>query len=525
MPDPAVPIAEIYSRTHREFASRAAVRDDRRGLSFAELGGEARKFANALKAAGVPADGRVVMIAPNSCEWVVADQGMALGGYTRIGVLPRLHASEVAQIATDIDPSLVIVDSEWLAENGAEWIPPQVKEILVLGEEIGLAEGHIPFAEFLAGGADAELPAPAPDSIAWVMYTSGSTGLPKGVLASQRSVGAMVRNGLEEVEFRRDDVAFHTAPISHFSGTIHINTNAMGGLNVLKPSFEVDEVIAVAEAGEVTVLPLVPTMITMVVEELGRRGEPEGGVGAVRMIPYAGSAIQPDRAARAREFFGDVMTQFYGASESPLPITVLRPEDHVDEIHAGGLSRLASAGRPAAHVDVKVIDPDGVELGPGEQGEIKVGGEQVAPGYWRQPEATAEVFEDGYVRTGDVGYLDEQGYLFILDRRKDMIITGGFNVYPREVENVISTLPGVREVAVVGAPDERWGEVITAVIAPEPGADLDAEAVTAHCRSSIGGFKVPKRVEFVEELPKSGVGKILKVKIREELWADRARRV
>jgi long-chain acyl-CoA synthetase len=525
MPDVAVPIAEVYARTHREYADRVAIRDDRRQLTFAELGSQARKFANAMRAKGLEPDARVVMIAPNSCEWVIADQGMALGGYTRVGVLPRLHASEVAQIAEDIDPSLVIVDSAWLAENGAEWIPDAVADILIVGDETGLAAGHTPFAEFVAAGEDAELPLPDPDSIAWVMYTSGSTGLPKGVLASQRSVGAMLRNNLHEIDWREDDVTLHTAPISHFSGTIHINTNAVGGMNVLKESFEVDEVIAMAEGGEITVLALVPTMITMVIEELGRRGAPKGGVGAVRMIPYAGSAIQPDRAARAREYFGDVMTQFYGASESPLPITVLRPEDHVDEVHSGGLSRLASAGRPAHHVEVVILGEDGERLGPGEQGEIRVGGEQVAPGYWRQPEATAEVFENSTVRTGDVGYIDEKGYLFILDRRKDMIITGGFNVYPREVENAISTIPGVREVAVVGAPDEKWGEVITAVIAREPGADLEADAVIAHCRGSIGGFKVPKRVEFVEELPKSGVGKILKVQIREELWADRERRV
>jgi long-chain acyl-CoA synthetase len=520
-----VPIAETYSRSHREYAERLAIRDDRRGLSFAELGFQARRFANTMRARGVADDARAMMISPNCCEWVIADQGLALGGYTRVGVLPRLHAAEVGQIAADIDPSLVIVDSAWLAEHGADWIPAGVAEVLVVGDETGLAEGHAPFADFVAAGADAELPSPDPDSVVWVMYTSGSTGLPKGVLASQRSVGAMVRNGLAAVEFRRDDVALHTAPISHFSGTIHLNTNAVGGLNVLKPSFEVDEVIAIAEAGEVTVLPLVPTMITMMVEELGRRGAPRGGLGTIRMIPYAGSAIQPDRAAKGREFFGDVMTQLYGASESPMPITVLQPADHVDKLHAGGLSRLASAGRPPKYVGVQIIDPDGNVLGPGEAGEIKVGGEQVSPGYWRQPEATAEVFEDGWVRTGDIGYLDEEGYLFILDRRKDMIITGGFNVYPREVENAISTLPGVREVAVVGAPDERWGELITAVIAPEPGVELDAATVIAHCRNSIGGFKVPKRVEFVAELPKSGVGKIQKIKIRDELWADRARRV
>lgn len=520
---PAKPIATVYKESYERFGERTAVRDDRRQLTFAELGEQARRFSNAMRALSVPADGRVVMIAPNSCDWVVADQGMAIGGYTRVGVLPRLHAAEVAQIAEDIDPSIVLVDAEWLERNGADWIPSRVAEIIVLGSGEQVAESHVRFEELVASGVADELPDPAPGSIAWVMYTSGSTGLPKGVMASQRSVGAMLRNGLHETEFKIDDVALHTAPISHFSGSIHIAVGAVGGLNILKPSFEVDEVIEIAGAGEVTVLPLVPTMITMLVEEVSRRGL--GHMGAVRMIPYAGSAIQPDRAAKARELFGEVMMQFYGASESPLPISALHPQDHVDDAKEGRLPRLASAGRPNDFVKVQIIDEDGRELPAGQPGEIKVSGEQISPGYWRQPEATAEVFEGDAVRTGDVGYIDEDGFLFIVDRRKDMIITGGFNVYPREVENAISTLAGVREVAVVGAPDQRWGELITAVIALEPGAALDAETVIAHCRNSLGGFKVPKRVEFVQELPKSGVGKILKKQIKDELWADRARMV
>jgi acyl-CoA synthetase (AMP-forming)/AMP-acid ligase II len=440
-------------------------------------------------------------------------------------VLTRLHAAEVARIAEDIEPAAVIVDSEWLAANGGEWIPATVERIFIVGDTSGLAEGHLALTEFIAGGSDDELPAPTAESIAWVQYTSGSTGKPKGVLTSQGAVGAMVRNAIDEVEFRPEDVSLHTAPISHFSGTVLMDTNAVGALNILESGFELDQVIEYAEGGEVTVLPLVPTMITMLVEELGRRGEPGGRVGAVRMLPYAGSAIQPDRAARAVRFFGEVMTQFYGSSESPLPVTVLHPADHVDEEHLEGISRLASAGRPASNVDVRIIDTDGIELPAGEQGEIEVASEQVSSGYWKQPEATAETFAGGRVRTGDVGCFDEDGFLYILDRRKDMIVTGGFNVYPREVENAISTLPGVREVAVVGAPHERWGEVITAVVAPEPEAELSAEQVIAHCRTSIGGYKVPKRVEFVAELPKSGAGKILKPQLREELWADRARKV
>ncbi|MGE0066566.1 MAG: class I adenylate-forming enzyme family protein, partial [Solirubrobacterales bacterium] len=395
MSKPAVPIAEIYRQCHLQFADRRALRDDRRGLTFGELGAQARRFGNALRDRGVADDARVVMVAPNSCDWVVADQGLALGGYTRVGVLPRLHASEVAQIAADIDPSAVLVDAEWLAANGTDWIPPQVSEIVILGDNAEIAENHVRFEDFVASGSEDELPDPDPESIVWVMYTSGSTGLPKGVLASQRSIGAMLRNGLKEVEFRADDIAVHTAPVSHFTGSIHIAVGAVGGLNILKPGFEVGEVIEIASAGEVTVLPLVPTMITMLIEELGRRGAPEGGIGAVRMIPYAGSAIQPDRAAKAREFFGEVMTQFYGASEAPLPITVLQPGDHVDVAKEGGLPRLASAGRRAHYVGLEILDEEGKPLPAGETGEFRVSGEQVAPGDWRQPEASAEGCEDG----------------------------------------------------------------------------------------------------------------------------------
>jgi long-chain acyl-CoA synthetase len=294
-------------------------------------------------------------------------------------------------------------------------------------------------------------------------------------------------------------------------------------------SFDIPALIDALATGDVDVLPLVPTQITMLTEALA--AEEAAGrhhdTSSVRLLLYAGSAIAPNRLAEAQRRFGRVMLQMYGSTEAPMPLTALHPEDHIEEASAGGrLPRLASAGQPTRYVELKIRSDSGRDLASGEVGEVVARGQQVTPGYWNSPEETAKVLDnDGWFRTGDAGYLDADGYLFLVDRKKDMIVTGGFNVYPREVENVISTLDGVREVAVVGAPSARWGEEITAVVAPTEGTVLTAEDVIAHCRNSLGGYKIPKRVEFVTELPKSGAGKILKREIREKLWAGRARRV
>lgn len=526
MPTPATPIADIYRAAHARFSDRVALRDSAGGRTFAELGTRAHRVGNALRKLGAAPGERMATLSPNRVAWVEADHGFALGGYARTGLLPRLHVAEVAMIVEDVEPYALFVDGEWLAENGRDWVPSQVREVIVMGDASHAPGSFVPYEELVASGGEDELPSVDPDAIAWIMYTSGSTGLPKGVLATQRGVGASIRNILAEMpSLSYQDTALHTAPISHFSGSILAAVAAVGATNVLEPGFEANRVVEAAEGGDITVLPLVPTMITMLLEELAGKDPPKGRLGSVRLVAYAGSAIQPDRAVAAGEYFGEVMTQFYGSSEAPIPISCLRPEDHTQEKGSGGQPHLASAGRISKFVEVKILSPEGSELTQGESGEIAVFGEQVAPGYWRQPEAMAEVFKDGWVRTGDIGYLDDDGLLYIVDRRKDMIITGSFNVYPREVENAISSLAEVREVAVVGAPDERWGELITAMIVLEQDSELTPEEVIAHCRRSIGGYKVPKRVEFVEELPKTGSGKVMRAKIKDQLWANRERRV
>lgn len=518
-----VPLGRMYAEGSEGFADRPAVRDRRRELTYAELGGRVRRLASALRGLGLGRGARVVIVSDNSVEWAEIERAVAIGGFARVALLPRLHTAELAGIAADAEPSVAFVEADRLARDGRAWLPSSVRDVVALGP----GAGDFPtYEELLASGADEEAPIPAGDELAAILYTSGSTGRPKGVRVTHENAGARIRGIRHELSaLGSGAVALHTAPISHFSGGVQEAVAAGGGLNVLEPRFDAVRVADAASSGEITVLPLVPTMISMVVEELGRRGSPTGRVGGVEVVPYAGSAIQPDRALAAHRYFGDAMHQLYGASEAQMPITALAPVGHVTDTNARGLPRLASAGRPTAFVELAIVDADHRPVPDGEPGEIATRGAHVGPGYWRNDEATSETFRDGWCYTGDVGYLDEHGYLFILDRRKDMIITGGFNVYPREIENVVSAMPAVREVAVLGAPDERWGEAITAFVCAVPGGELTTDAVVGHCRGELGGYKVPKHVLLVDELPKTGTGKIDKVTLRDQLWAGRERRV
>ena len=522
---PLVPLGQMYAAAFKTFADRPAVRDGCGQLTYGELGERTRRLASALRDLAVSKGDRVVIVSPNSNEWATIERAIALAGFVRVSLLPRLHPSELAQIAADADPAIVLADAEWLTRTGRDWIPSQVRHVVGMGTG-ELPDGVLGFDELVTSGQDEETPVPDAEDLVAILYTSGSTGLPKGVKLTHANAGARIRGILHELPtMGPEDVALHTAPISHFSGGVNEAVAAVGGLNVLEAAFDVGRVADLAESGEITVLPLVPTMITMLLEELERRGEPSGRVGNVKILPYAGSAIQSDRAAKAKQFFGEAMQQLYGASEAQMPITALAPKDHVMDTNERGLPRLASAGKPTRYVEVAIVDEHRRPLHAGEAGEIATRGAHVGPGYWRNEQATAEAFRDGWCYTGDVGYLDEHGYLFMLDRRKDMIITGGFNVYPREIENVVSELPGVREVAVVGAPDERWGEAITAFVSLVPESQLTSEQVIAHCRENLGGYKVPKRVILVEDLPKGGTGKINKPALRDQLWAGHERRV
>lgn len=524
----ALPLNEVLRAAYRDYADRPAVRDDVRSLTYAELGTRVRRLANGLRSVGLRPDDRLMVICGNRCEFIETDHACYAGSFARIAALPRLHPRELAHIASDGEPAAVIAEGTWLETMGTGWIPPDVSIRVAIGDST--PGGWAKFEDVVASGADEDLEPGSPDSVRWILYTSGSTGQPKGVVLTNATLGAMVHNMLTELPpLDESTVALHTAPISHFSGGMAAAVFATGGRNDLMLSFDVPTLIEAIERGEANLLPLVPTQIVMLLEALEqdeKKGIPHD-TSAIRTVMYAGSAIAPDRLAAAQRRLGPVMLQFYGSSEAPFPVTALQPEDHTDVVAPGAMHpRMASAGRPNRFIEVRVVGDEGNELDPGEVGEVAVRGPQVTPGYWRNPEATREVLsEDGWCRTGDTGYFDEAGFLYLVDRKKDMIITGGFNVYPREVENIISTLPGVREVAVLGAPSEKWGEQVTAFVATVDGDSLTEADVIAHCRGQLGGYKVPKEVHFVTDLPKNGAGKVAKRELRDQLWAGRARRL
>jgi acyl-CoA synthetase (AMP-forming)/AMP-acid ligase II len=335
----------------------------------------------------------------------------------------------------------------------------------------------------------------------------------------------MLMNYLADVHnIQPGEVVLHAAPMSHGSGIVALPAVARGATNVIMdtPSFDPRALFGVIEQQRVDHIAfLAPTQIIKMLEDFV---EGEYDLSSLKAICYGGAPIYVEHLRHAMEAFGPVFAQIFGQGEAPITITGLSPAAHA-EFLASGDERIGSAGSIRTDVEARAVDDEGRELPPGEAGEIVVRGDVVMQGYWNNPEATAEAIRDGWLHTGDIGAFDERGYLFLLDRAKDMIISGGNNVYPREVEEVLVEHPAVANAVVLGIPDAYWGEAVHAVVVLEPGAEVTAEELIAHCGNSLAGYKKPKAVDFVSELPISGYGKVLRREVRDRYWEGHDRRV
>jgi long-chain acyl-CoA synthetase len=362
----------------------------------------------------------------------------------------------------------------------------------------------------------------AEDDMVHLYYTSGTTGRPKGVMLSQRNVMANAYHALITLRFTEADVWIHAAPMFHLADAWACWTATwLGNRHVFLREFSPQGYLELVQRERVTVSLIVPTMINFIVNH------PDVGaydVRSLRLIAFGASPMPVDRLRAAMQTLGCRFSQLYGMTETAPFATQLLPEEMVTEGDERLVRRLASCGREIPGVSVRVVREDDTDVAPGEVGEIVMRGPNVMLGYWRQPEATAEALRGGWMRSGDLATVDEEGYITIVDRKKDMIISGGENIYSTEVENALYRHPAVLEAAVIGVPDERWGERVHAVVVLKPGHRVEGTQLADFCRQFIAGYKIPRSVEFVDALPKTGSGKIQKAELRERYWRAYAAR-
>jgi len=504
-------LADIPRRWAAVTPGQAAVLDADRSLTYRELDQRSDRVAAAIASAGVARGARIGLLAKNSAEFFELWFGAVKAGCALAPFNWRSTEPELAALIRDCGPPLLFAGAEFAAAAGraaaAGGLPVEVVDLGVAGA--GLDRWLARYT-----GADVPVIPVHAEDIALVAYTSGTTGHPKGAQLSQRAFAAWFEiSALEPAEtWSADDVALMVMPSFHLAGSwVSLPALYHGGTIAILPAFEPASFLAAVDRYQPTVTCLVPAAIGMLLDHPGASGR---SFGSLRRVLYAGSPISPAVMRRAISSFGCDLTQFYGTSETYI-ITLLRPEQH----DPGNPALLASCGAPVPLVDVRITGASGADLPAGEVGEVLVRSPMLFSAYLNQPEATAAVMSDGWYRTGDLGRRDEAGLVYLVDRLKDMIVTGGENVYSVEVEKALASCPGVAASAVIGGPDERWGERIVAYIVSRPGAEPAAEQILAHCRALIAGYKVPKEIRFTSELPMTSSGKVRKAELR-QLHAD-----
>lgn len=481
---------------------------------YAAFARAAAGIGAALRARGVAPGERAALFMPNRIEFLEALYGIWFAGAVAAPINARLHPREAAWILEHCGARLVFAAPQTAAAL-REAIGPGGPEIVDVAEDAFAAMRKAP-----------PLPAPAPmtaEDPAWLFYTSGTTGRPKGVVIHAGALMAMTLSYFADVdEVRPGDAALYAAPMSHGAGLYNFMHVIRGARHVVPPSggFDADEILDLTpRLGDVHMF-AAPTMVRRLVDRARARGLRGEGL---RTVVYGGGPMYLADIEEAVAVMGPRFVQIYGQGECPMCITALSRRHVADRAHPRWRARLASVGRAQSATEIRIAGPDGAPLPPGRVGEIEVRGPAVMRGYWNAPEATARALRDGWLRTGDVGALDEEGFLTLHDRSKDVVISGGSNIYPREVEEVLLQHPAVHEAACVGRPHPEWGEELVAFVCPAPGAAPDPAELEALCLSRIARYKRPRAWFALPELPKNNYGKVLKTELRRMLAEGRPR--
>jgi long-chain acyl-CoA synthetase len=498
-------LAAWLARAGRSQGDNPALGHGKRPVAtYGALAERAARLAGALRGRlGLAAGDRVALIMSNCTAYLETAFGVWHAGLCAVPVNAKLHVDEFRYVLENSGARAVFVTPDLAASVGALRLAGLDRVF-----EVGSADYEALFREPPAPMAETE-----PSDVAWLFYTSGTTGRPKGAMLTHRVLVAMTLNYFADVDaIAPGDCILHAAPMSHGSGLYMLPHVVAGACNVLPESgrFDPDEMYGLMRHWPGMTVFAAPTMVKRLVGHPG-----DADTRNLKTIAYGGGPMYVADAKAALERFGGKLVQIYGQGESPMTITFVSRAVHLDRAHPRWEERLGSVGVAQSVVEVRVADAEDRTLPPGETGEVLVRGDSVMAGYWRNPEATAQTLAGGWLHTGDVGVMDADGFLTLKDRSKDMIISGGTNIYPREVEEVLLDHPCVAEVSVIGRPDPEWGESVVAYVVPRQGAAVDPAELDRLCLARIARFKRPKAYVTIAELPKNNYGKVLKTALRD----------
>lgn len=511
-------VGRLVSRSMRRYRDRIALDGPEGQLTYGESGARIMQLARALRSLGLETGERVLDLQSNQNTYIETDLGISTAGLCRVALNYRLHPTDWVRIATDCTPRALILDAKFW--DDAASVRELVEHVIVIN---GDANGAIPYAQFLARqSTEPLLLSVDPDALVSLNYSSGTTGRPKGAIRTHRNRMASLHNIITDFLGKVPDERstwVHAGPVTHTSGLFVLPYYTFGARQIVQSKFDPEDLVDAFENRGGTATALVPTMVArlLAMPDISRER-----MSNLEILGYAGAPMPPEQIKQCFERITPNMSQYYGLVEAIPPVTVLGPEDHARGI-LGEAELLNSAGIPCNGVEVRIVDESGADVPVGEIGEVITRGDHIMRGYYGAAGADATVTKavrDGWLYTGDLGRMDLDERLYLVDRKGDMIISGGYNIYPREIEDVIAEVPGVHEVAVVGVEDPEWGQHVTALLTLLPGASVTEEAVLEHCRARMASYKKPKDVRIVDEFPLNSTGKIAKKVLREQLNAE-----
>lgn len=513
------------------FSHREALVDGNKRFTYKDFGQRVANLTASLAHLGIKQGGVVAISAPNGHEFVEVYYACAISGIVLSPLNFRLSTQELTAILQDSEASVLICHTAFANEvQNIVSVCPKLKHLVWIGEgvipNIGISSHHFEHLTAQGTGKMPALPNLQADDLAHLYYTSGTTGRPKGVMLTQGNVTFNALGAIAELGLNDSDVWLHVAPLFHLADAwATFAMTWVGGKHVFLPQFKPSPTLATMEKEKVTITVLVPTMLNALLND---PLVADFDYVQLRTLITGGSPIAPETVRRIHNTFGCEYIQLYGMTETSPWLTISRPtiaHQHLSQDQQ--LEVRSRTGRPYIGAEVKVVRPDGTEVlkNNREVGEIIAKGPTITPGYWKQPEATKETIKNGWIYTGDLAVIDEDGYINIVDRKKDMIITGGENVYSTEVEYVLYEHPAVHECAVMGVPDEFWGEAVKAIVVLRPGHSLTEQELIEFAKERLAHYKVPRSIDFLPELPKTGSGKIYKKGLREKFWLHKEQKI